>query len=124
MTETDSDDARRRAGARTGEPDRGAEPRHPAPEHGGMTGTELRLEGDLGAAGFPDWICHRARLLDLSGWVATGADGAVSIVVAGPQALIDAMEMACSLGPREVLVDRIERRPHGIEAPLNGFHKR
>ncbi|MBM1221290.1 acylphosphatase [Ponticoccus sp. SC2-23] len=89
-----------------------------------MTAIEFRLEGDLDAASFPDWICHRARLLDLSGWVTNEADGAVSIVVTGPEALIDAMEMACSLGPREVLVDRIERRPHGVPAALNGFHKR
>jgi acylphosphatase len=89
-----------------------------------MIATELRLEGDLGAASFADWICHRARLLDLSGWVASEADGAVSIVVAGPDALVDAMEMACSLGPREVLVDRIERQDRKIDTPLNGFHKR
>lgn len=89
-----------------------------------MRVTELHLEGDLGAATFADWICHRARLLDLSGWVETREDGAVSIVVSGPEALIDAMEMACSLGPRDVLVDRIERLSLKLDATPNGFHRR
>lgn len=88
-----------------------------------MNATEITLEGDVLAGDFPDWICHRARLLDLSGWVTT-AEGAIRIVVAGPEPLIDAMELACSLGPRDVLVSRIERRECDLPAAPNGFHQR
>lgn len=89
-----------------------------------MTATEFDLEGQLGSGDFLDWICHRARLLDLSGWVTRRDEGRVWIVVTGPLALIDAMEMACSLGPVDVLVDRIESRPYVLTEGLNGFHKR
>lgn len=89
-----------------------------------MTATEFRLTGRVLAPGFADWICHRARLLDLSGWVRATPDGALCIVVVGPQPLIDAMEMACSLGPTNVLVEGIEARPAALAAPPNGFHKR
>lgn len=89
-----------------------------------MITAELVLRGDVTAAGFPDWICHRARLLDLSGWVSAAGDDGIRIVVSGPEALVDAMEMACSLGPRDVLVTRIERHPFTPPSAPNGFHRR
>ena len=89
-----------------------------------MTATELLIEGDLGAEGLADWICARARLLDLSGWVARPGPGRVSVVVSGPEPLVGAMEMACSLGPVDVMVDRIETRPHPLAEVPDGFHKR
>lgn len=86
--------------------------------------TELRLRGDLGAQGFVPWICHRARVLNLSGWVARVDAGAMIIVVAGPEALCDAMEVACSLGPADVIVEDITRRTTQIPDLPNGFHLR
>ena len=89
-----------------------------------MIATEFRLEGNLASAGFPDWVCHRARLLDLRGWVSAEGPCAMTIVVAGPGPLIDAMEMACSLGPFDVQVDRIESTQRKMEALPNGFRIR
>lgn len=89
-----------------------------------MTATELRLTGALGAPGFPDWICHRARLLDLAGWVAQKDETELTIVVVGPEPLIDAMEMACSLGPVDVLVERVEVFPVAVAETPNGFSQR
>lgn len=86
--------------------------------------TELRLTGDLAADSFLEWICHRARLLDLNGWVRRPAAGRVEIVISGPAALVDAMEMACSLGPAEVLVNRIESRARSLGDTPDGFHVR
>lgn len=89
-----------------------------------MTATEITLEGQLRSDGFPDWICHRARLLDLNGWVSQQDETRITIVVAGPEPLIGAMEMACSLGPVDIEVDRIDCRPHRLSETPNGFHKR
>ena len=89
-----------------------------------MTATELRLTGVLGAPGFLDWICHRARLLDLAGWVAQKDETELTIVVFGPEPLIDAMEMACSLGPVNVLVERVEVSPVAVAETPNGFSQR
>ncbi len=88
-----------------------------------MTATEFRLTGQLGDAAFLDWICHRARLLDLRGWVAAEDAGCVRLLVTGPEPLIDAMEMACSLGPVTVDVMRIERQERTVTAQPNGFQK-
>lgn len=89
-----------------------------------MTATELRLRGSLSAPGFDDWICHRARLLSLSGWMTRIGPAEILIVVSGPEPLIDAMEQACSLGPVDVLVERIDRRRAAAAEAPNGFHKR
>lgn len=81
------------------------------------------MRGELAGAGFADWICHRARLLDLRGWVRSEGPEAVTIMVTGPEALVDAMEMACSLGPINVWVDRIERHARSLDSVPNGFRK-
>lgn len=43
------------------------------------------------------------------------------ILVQGPQPLIDAMEVACSLGPMDANVERIEVRAMPLNQRLNGF---
>ncbi len=89
-----------------------------------MTAIEITLEGDFQSDSFPDWICHRARLLDLRGWVSQQDETRMTILVAGPDSLIGAMEMACSLGPVDIEVDRIDSRPRRLSEALNGFYKR
>lgn len=88
-----------------------------------MKAAELRLTGALNDPGFVDWICHRAYLLDLDGWVAVDGTDHIRILVAGPKPLIDAMEMACSLGPSTVDVTRIETRAVALAAGVTGFQK-
>lgn len=86
-----------------------------------MKATEIRLSGQLASGEFVPWIDHRARLLDLKGWVRREGPNAVTIVVAGPQPLVDAMEMACSLGPVSVDVKRIETSARDLDAPPESF---
>lgn len=88
-----------------------------------MRATEFRLTGQLGSSGFADWVCHRARVLDLNGWVKPDGSEAMTIVVSGPEPLVDAMEMACSLGPMDVWVERIDRHARALDSLPNGFHK-
>ncbi len=89
-----------------------------------MTATEMVLRGRLTSEGLPDWVCHRARLLNLVGWVSPRDAQTVSIVVSGPEALVDAMEMACSLGPMDVMVEEIERHPRTLAVLPNDFQRR
>lgn len=88
------------------------------------TATEFTLSGQLQSDAVQDWVCHRARLLNLSGWVAQRDAGQITIVVAGPEPLIGAMEMACSLGPVDICVDRIDSRPVKLPVTVTGFRKR
>lgn len=73
--------------------------------------TELRILGDLDTQGFADWICHRAGVLDLNGYVKIVNKTEIRVGVSGNPNLIDAMEAACSLGPANVIVDEIIRHP-------------
>lgn len=86
-----------------------------------VTATELRLEGKLASNTFGAWICHRAALLDLKGWVTSEGPETMCIVVVGPSALIDAMEMACSLGPMDVTVTDVLRHERQLSTPPQGF---
>lgn len=73
------------------------------------------IRGDVGAPGFPGWIDRHARRLGLTAEVATAMPGQIELTVGGPPDLVDAMELGCSLGPIEVLVDSIDREslmPH------------
>lgn len=86
-----------------------------------MIGIELHIAGDLASAQAIPWICHRARLLDLKGWVERESERAIVVALLGPETLIDAMEIACSLGPADIDVDSISRREHWFETRPNGF---
>jgi acylphosphatase len=83
--------------------------------------TEITLTGDLSAASLAPWVRHRAELLDLRGWMEQSGPGAARIVVVGAEAMIEAMEISCSLGPADVMVATLSTRPRQLaEAPL-GF---
>jgi acylphosphatase len=74
-----------------------------------LAAARLTISGTLDAPRFLDWIAHRAALLALSGWACETDAGTLEIRVAGPAPLIDAMEVACSLGPTTCLVDAVRR---------------
>lgn len=80
-----------------------------------MVATRMTLTGDLACGTLVPWILHRGRVLNLSGWVERISDTRIDMALKGPADLVDAMEVACSLGPADVIVDRIVR----TEDPTN-----
>lgn len=86
-----------------------------------MTAAKIQLSGVFNPESFADWICHRARLLDLTGSVDAQGITEMHIFVQGPQPLIDAMEIACSLGPMDANVERIEVCSTALNPRLNDF---
>lgn len=88
-----------------------------------MSSELFKLSGDVSNPGFLDWICHRAQRLGLNGWVqANLSQQTIEILVDGPEDLLDAMELGCSLGPITVWVEHIERIPTGTDEDIhNGF---
>ena len=86
-----------------------------------MISRALIIRGDLQSAQVLPWIEHRARLLDLKGWVARRNAQALEVALWGPEPLIDALEVACLLGPADVQVDTIQARSHQFDATPNGF---
>lgn len=67
---------------------------------------------------FVDFADHRARRLDLALQVVRADDGCVRVVIEGEPDLIDAFEMACSLGPLDCLVHQVARTDAGRRADL------
>jgi hypothetical protein len=65
-----------------------------------------RLRADI----FVEFACHRAARLDLAIDIGAVSDEAIALTVHGPSELVDAFEMACSLGPYECLVLDVTRR--------------
>lgn len=92
--------------------------------HGGHTlcAVELTYRGNLGEV-FVDFALNRARRLALDGWVSAHPDS-VGVTVQGPQALVDAFEVACSLGPISADITDWDRTdiPPGLNR--RGFDRR
>ncbi len=64
------------------------------------------IAGRMDVPAYLAFVAERAQWLDLSGWAAADAGG-VTLVAAGPEALVGALEMACTLGPLDALVTDI-----------------
>jgi len=64
----------------------------------------LVFKGHLYPEAFVEFARHRARRLDIVLDVASADGEAVNVTVEGPVDLLDAFEMACSLGPYDCLV--------------------
>lgn len=71
---------------------------------------QFRIIGRVGHPVFDGWIARHGARLGLGIVMVAQADGVVEFRTSGPPDLLDAMELGCSLGPREVWVERIERR--------------
>jgi acylphosphatase len=76
-----------------------------------MVREQFRIVGRVGHPVFGLWIARHAARLGLEADGFEQGETWVKVVVTGPPELLDAMELGCSLGPCEVWVDRIERRP-------------
>lgn len=82
-----------------------------------MTPIALTLKGELDADDLVPWLLHRGRLLNLVGWINRIDAETINIILWGPPDLLDAMEVACNLGPASIFVEEITRAPHAF-APM------
>lgn len=85
---------------------------------GAPCAVELCFRGRLGEP-FLAFVVKRANRLSLKGWTEETGPGVVTVAAEGPKALIDALEIACSLGPIDSDVESWSRRPAagGINTP-------
>lgn len=81
----------------------------------------VRIEGRVQGVWFRAWTQEEAVRRGLRGWVRNRLDGTVEAVFVGPEAVVDAMIVACHEGPPAALVTdvRIEK----AEDPGAGFRK-
>ncbi|HET9963353.1 MAG TPA: acylphosphatase, partial [Nitrospiraceae bacterium] len=63
-------------------------------------------------------VVRRANRLSLRGWIEAHNTNSVTVTAEGPEALVDALEIACSLGPIDSDVESWTRsdKPIGVNA--------
>lgn len=93
-----------------------------AVEGGAPVRVRYRIAGRIEPRTYLAFVADRARWLAIDGW-ASAAEGQATVVASGPEALVGALEMACTLGPLDALVDEIEAddEPAAVE---RGFELR
>ncbi|QLF71227.1 hypothetical protein FE840_001820 [Peteryoungia desertarenae] len=72
--------------------------------------TLFTFRGALPVESFTGFAVHRAARLDLSLDLGACSDDICAMTVSGPTALVDAFEMAVSLGPQDCIVLEIDRK--------------
>lgn len=83
----------------------------------------FRFSGELGES-FIAFALRRAQRLSLDGWIRRAAPDRVIASASGPQALVDAFEMACSLGPIDASVQDCLREAGTGPVNARGFERR
>ena len=71
----------------------------------------ILFSGSFVAADFAAFVAHRAARLDLHATILDSAADRVRVAVCGAPELVDAFELACSLGPLSCLVRDVTRGP-------------
>ena len=69
---------------------------------------KLKITGLFEEAIFQDWILHRAKVLGLDVQIRLSSLTEIQCLVSGNPILVEALEIACSLGPINSTVENIE----------------
>lgn len=72
--------------------------------------TIIVFTGQFRVDSFVEFVNHRARRLQLDAMVEMATPDCIEVAVSGQPALVDAFEMACSLGPIDCLVRDVGRK--------------
>jgi acylphosphatase len=78
-------------------------------EGGAPVQVRYAIMGRIDPATYLPFVLNRARWLDINGW-ASAEEGTATVVASGPEALVGALEMACTLGPWDALVETIDAK--------------
>ena len=81
----------------------------------------MLIRGHISGETFAEWVRHRAAVLDLKGWMKMPTGNLAEISVTGERILVEAFEVACSLGPGEAMIDTIDTRPGNENEPVDTF---
>ena len=80
----------------------------------------LTINGEFPDTSMADWIIHRAALLDLAGGIRFQNTTCIKLTVSGEPVLVEAFQVACSLGHFDALVYSITRNE--VTTP-EGFYR-
>src|SRR3990170_52421 len=77
---------------------------------------QVTIRGRVQGVGYRAWVEHRARALDLQGWVRNLRDGSVEALFAGPAEVVSGMVERCWQGPPSARVDAVTEHDAGADA--------
>ena len=89
---------------------------------GSVTSARFLVHGRVQGVGFRWWVWRQATGLGLRGYARNLRDGAVEVVVAGPESALAELESLLEQGPPAARVERVEKSqiPDDLTIP-NGF---
>jgi len=67
----------------------------------------IHVFGNIVALDFPGWILKYAKKLGLHDVRTLQHHNCLEVLAAGPEEMLDALALGCSLGPTTVLIERI-----------------
>ena len=67
----------------------------------------ISLFGDVFADDFPDWITRHSHKLGLNS-VVKRIENCLLVTATGPEVMLEALALGCSLGPASVMVENTE----------------
>ena len=73
-----------------------------------MVTKQIKITGTFDDIAFRDWIMHRSVVLGLNISSLIHGQSSISFSASGHSVLLDAMEIACSLGPSEAMIEQIQ----------------
>lgn len=77
---------------------------------------QVTIRGQVQGVGYRAFVDHKARTLDLEGWVRNRRDGSVEALFAGPSEVVTAMIAACARGPSLARVDAVQEEAANQDA--------
>ena len=82
---------------------------------------KLSIDGVFQESTMVSWITQRAKLLNLSGSINFQNATLIKLTVSGERVLVDAFQVACSLGPVNALVNSITQSE--IQTPMSFYRQ-
>ncbi|MEO8668113.1 MAG: acylphosphatase [Bauldia sp.] len=80
----------------------------------------VAITGHVQGVGYRAWVEREARRRGLKGWVRNRKDGSVEAVFSGEAEAVEAMTVACKVGPRSAVVLQTATSPM-LVPPDSGF---
>jgi acylphosphatase len=84
----------------------------------------VRVTGRVQGVSFRAWTRQQAMRLGLAGWVRNEPDGAVTALLSGPAAAVEAMVRLLWSGPPAARIAGIEIEDHDTEDAITAFEIR
>ena len=84
-----------------------------------MATKQIKITSSFNDIAFRDWIMHRSAVLGLDISSLTHEQSSITFSLSGHSVLLDAMEIACSLGPLEAMVEQIHTNDLEIEQTIH-----